>query len=195
VRQHDQRPPSRFSLKFGTAGPYGPPFLFQGRVALRRAIVGPDRRPRSACAHAALRPDRTKINRVGDVAAGSARRRPGVDRDSLRAGSPLRSRRRTRPSAHPCGTGGNSIGICSSDHDFRPHRDVTTLDHLSRIRDSLTCIPREQHRDLEQFRALLGHARIDTTQIYTSIRPPQLKRAVSFYEDQAMRMLIDRNER
>jgi integrase/recombinase XerC len=47
----------------------------------------------------------------------------------------------------------------------------------------------EQHHDLEEVRALLGHARIDTTQIYTSIRPPQLKHAVSFYEDQATRML------
>jgi site-specific recombinase XerD len=47
----------------------------------------------------------------------------------------------------------------------------------------------EQHHDLEQVRALLGHARIDTTQIYASIRPPQLKRAVSFYEEQATRML------
>ena len=53
----------------------------------------------------------------------------------------------------------------------------------------------EQHHDLEQVRALLGHARIDTTQIYTSIRPPQLKRAVSFYEEQATRMLVERNER
>jgi integrase/recombinase XerC len=47
----------------------------------------------------------------------------------------------------------------------------------------------EQHHDLEQVRSLLGHARIDTTQIYTSIRPPQLKRAVSFYEEQATRVL------
>lgn len=47
----------------------------------------------------------------------------------------------------------------------------------------------EQHHDLEQVRALLGHARIDTTQIYTSIRPPQLKRAVSFYEEKAVQML------
>jgi site-specific recombinase XerD len=53
----------------------------------------------------------------------------------------------------------------------------------------------EQHHDLEQVRALLGHARIDTTQIYTSIRPPQLKRAVSFYEEQATKMLVERNER
>ncbi|PYN60224.1 MAG: hypothetical protein DMD90_26630 [Candidatus Rokuibacteriota bacterium] len=47
----------------------------------------------------------------------------------------------------------------------------------------------EQHHDLEQVRALLGHARIDTTQVYTSIRPPQLKRAVSFYEEKALKML------
>ena len=33
----------------------------------------------------------------------------------------------------------------------------------------------EQHHDLEEVHALLGHSRIDTTQIYTTIRPPQLK--------------------
>src|SRR5262245_25669831 len=33
----------------------------------------------------------------------------------------------------------------------------------------------EQHHDLEEVRALLGHVRIVTTQIYTSIRPPQLR--------------------
>jgi hypothetical protein len=38
-------------------------------------------------------------------------------------------------------------------------------------------------------RALLGHARNDTTQIYTKIRPPQLERAVAFYEAQAQQML------
>lgn len=47
----------------------------------------------------------------------------------------------------------------------------------------------EQHHDLEEVRALLGHARIDTTQVYASIRPPQLKRAVSFYEERAAQML------
>ena len=47
----------------------------------------------------------------------------------------------------------------------------------------------EQHHDLEQVHALLGHQRLDTTQIYTTIRPQQLKRAVAFYERQAARML------
>ena len=46
----------------------------------------------------------------------------------------------------------------------------------------------EQHHDLEEVRALLGHARIDTTQVYTTIRPPQLKRAVAFYEEKAEQM-------
>ena len=47
----------------------------------------------------------------------------------------------------------------------------------------------EQQHDLEQVRALLGHARIDTTQIYTMIRPTRLKQVVSFYEEPARRML------
>ena len=47
----------------------------------------------------------------------------------------------------------------------------------------------EQRHDLEQVRTLLGHARIDTTQIYTMIRPAQLKQAVSFYEEPARQML------
>jgi hypothetical protein len=37
--------------------------------------------------------------------------------------------------------------------------------------------------------ALLGHRRIDTTQIYASIRPAQLKRVVGFYEEKASRIL------
>jgi hypothetical protein len=47
----------------------------------------------------------------------------------------------------------------------------------------------EQRRDLQEVRVLLGHARIATTQIYTKIRPPQLKHAVAFYEDEAERLL------
>jgi site-specific recombinase XerD len=48
-----------------------------------------------------------------------------------------------------------------------------------------------QRHNLEEVRALLGHARIDTTQIYTMIRPPQLKQAVGFYEPQARKMLSE----
>ena len=46
-----------------------------------------------------------------------------------------------------------------------------------------------QHHDLEQVRALLGHARIETTQIYAQIQPAQLKASVSFYEDRALDVL------
>ena len=49
----------------------------------------------------------------------------------------------------------------------------------------------EQQHDLEQVRALLGHKRIDTTQIYASIRPAQLKRAVGFYEERSARLLSE----
>ncbi len=47
----------------------------------------------------------------------------------------------------------------------------------------------EQRNNLEEVRALLGHARIETTQIYTTIRPPQLKKAVAFYDGPAARLL------
>jgi site-specific recombinase XerC len=43
--------------------------------------------------------------------------------------------------------------------------------------------------DLEKVRALLGHQRIDTTQIYASIRPTQLKRSVEFLDAKGSRML------
>jgi site-specific recombinase XerD len=49
----------------------------------------------------------------------------------------------------------------------------------------------EQHHDLEEVRALLEHARIDTTQVYTSISPAQLKRAVAFYEEKAVKLLTE----
>jgi len=41
----------------------------------------------------------------------------------------------------------------------------------------------------EEVPAVLGHSRIDTTQMYASIRPPQLKRTAAFYEEQAARVL------
>jgi len=47
----------------------------------------------------------------------------------------------------------------------------------------------EQHHDLEEVRALLGHVRIETTQCYARIRPPQLKHTVEFYEARANRLL------
>jgi integrase/recombinase XerC len=51
----------------------------------------------------------------------------------------------------------------------------------------------EQHHDLEEVRALLGHARIDTTQIYARIRPPHLKQTVGFYEARANQLLSAMN--
>jgi integrase/recombinase XerC len=43
-----------------------------------------------------------------------------------------------------------------------------------------------QHHDLEQVRALLGHVRIETTQVYAQIQPAQLKESVRFYEGRAL---------
>jgi integrase/recombinase XerC len=47
----------------------------------------------------------------------------------------------------------------------------------------------EQHGDLEQVRGLLGHARIETTQLYAQIRPAALKQAVESYEAKALDVL------
>jgi site-specific recombinase XerD len=49
-----------------------------------------------------------------------------------------------------------------------------------------------QRNNLEEVRALLGHTRLETTQVYTTIRPPQLKQAVAFYEDHARALLTER---
>ena len=46
-----------------------------------------------------------------------------------------------------------------------------------------------QHHDLEQVRGLLGHTRIETTQVYAQIQPAQLKQSVSFYEARALEVL------
>jgi len=48
----------------------------------------------------------------------------------------------------------------------------------------------EQRHDLEEVRALLGHVQIGTTQIYTRIRPHQLKRVVAFYDDEHARRAL-----
>jgi integrase/recombinase XerC len=47
----------------------------------------------------------------------------------------------------------------------------------------------EQHGDLEQVRGLLGHSRLETTQLYAQIRPAALKQAVEFYETKALNVL------
>lgn len=74
-----------------------------------------------------------------------------------------------------CKTYGRIIGV----PELKPHD----------LRHGVAMEVLEQQHDLEQVRALLGHRRIDTTQIYASIRPAQLKRAVAFYEEKAARML------
>ena len=43
--------------------------------------------------------------------------------------------------------------------------------------------------DLEQARALLGHAGLETTQVYARIQPKELREAVSFYESRALEVL------
>jgi site-specific recombinase XerC len=60
---------------------------------------------------------------------------------------------------------------------------------VTRSRTRATAFRARSLAGIEHVRSLLGHSRIDTTQIYTSIRPPQLKRAVSFYEQKAVQML------
>jgi site-specific recombinase XerD len=57
------------------------------------------------------------------------------------------------------------------------------------LRHSVAMEVLEQNHYLVEVRGLRGPAPIDTTQIYTSIKPSQLKRAVSFYETQATKML------
>ena len=76
-----------------------------------------------------------------------------------------------------CKTYGRMIGV----PELKPHD----------LRHGVAMEVLEQHHDLEEVRALLGHTRIDTTQIYATIRPAQLKRAVAFYEDKAARMLSE----
>jgi site-specific recombinase XerC len=46
-----------------------------------------------------------------------------------------------------------------------------------------------EHHDLEQVRGLLGHTRIETTQIHAQIQPAQLKQTVNFYEARALEAL------
>ena len=56
-----------------------------------------------------------------------------------------------------CKTYGRLIGV----PELKPHD----------LRHGVAMEVLEQHHDLEQVRALLGHTRVDTTQIYATIRP------------------------
>jgi site-specific recombinase XerC len=47
----------------------------------------------------------------------------------------------------------------------------------------------EQHGELAQVRGLLGHTRIETTQLYPQTRPAALKQAVKFYQVKARDVL------
>ena len=46
-----------------------------------------------------------------------------------------------------------------------------------------------QRHDREEVRALPGHTRLETAQVHTTIRLPQLKQAVAFFEASAQRMV------
>jgi site-specific recombinase XerD len=73
-----------------------------------------------------------------------------------------------------CKTSGRLIGYRMSTHDLRHGVAMEVY---------------EQHGELEQVRGLLGHARIETTQLYAQIRPAALKQAVEFYEAKALDVL------
>jgi len=49
----------------------------------------------------------------------------------------------------------------------------------------------EERHDVEEVRGLLGHARLETTQLYAQIRPAALKHAVEFYEAKALDLLSE----
>jgi integrase/recombinase XerC len=46
-----------------------------------------------------------------------------------------------------------------------------------------------QHHNLEPVRELLGHSRLETTQVYARMQPKELKAAVNFYESRALEVL------
>lgn len=63
---------------------------------------------------------------------------------------------------------------------------VSTSRSLEGLEHGVTTEVYNQHHDLEQVRALLGHTRIETTLVYAQIQPAQLKQSVSFYEARAL---------
>ena len=69
---------------------------------------------------------------------------------------------------------------------LRPEKLVPLNETFKSLAETATA---GKHGDLEKVRALLGHQRIDTTQVYASIRPTHLKRSVEFLGEKASRML------
>jgi site-specific recombinase XerD len=69
-------------------------------------------------------------------------------------------------------TGKNIWRLCKTYGRLIGHPTIKPHD----LRHGVAVEVLQQRHDLEEVRALLGHTRIDTTQIYTQIRPPQLKR-------------------
>ena len=49
----------------------------------------------------------------------------------------------------------------------------------------------EERHDVEEVCGVLGHVRLETTQLYAQIRPAALKHAVEFYEAKALDLLSE----
>ena len=82
-------------------------------------------------------------------------------------------------------TGKNIWRLCKSYGRQIGHPELKPDD----LRHGVAMELHEQHGDLEQGARTLGHARIDTTQVYAQIRPAHLKQSVSFYEGKALEAL------
>ena len=87
-----------------------------------------------------------------------------------------------------------NVGMCALlavPHPWLSER--TVLDAPRPINESASARTRSfstsKREDQACVSILRAHAQIDTTQTYTTIRPPQLKQAVAFYEDRAQQML------
>lgn len=79
-------------------------------------------------------------------------------------------------------TGGNIWRLCKVYGRLIGYAELKPHD----LRHGVAMEVYTEHRDLEQVRALLGHTRIETTQVYAQIQPAQLKQSVSFYEARAL---------
>ena len=82
-------------------------------------------------------------------------------------------------------TGKNVWRLCKVYGSRIGHRTLKPHD----LRHGVAMEVLAQRNNLEEVRALLGHTRLETTQVYTTIRPPQLKQAVAFYDEHARQML------